>query len=171
MTRSKGSTLGLAGQNPRPTGCNSAPRPGFSDTLEGMKRSVLITACALGALAAAPVAAADYEMFTSPSGNIGCIIGEGSVRCDIDERDWTPPARPADCPSQTGYGQGITLGVHGKASFVCAGDTALGGGSALAYGQHYASDGISCTSEQAGMRCSNADDHGFTIARDAYTLF
>ena len=119
----------------------------------------------------APIAGADIVGFTSPSGNIGCMLGDGMVRCDIAERDWAPPPRPADCPDFTDFGQGITLSSTGPASFVCAGDTALGGGPALAYGQFQAGGGLSCTSEPAGMRCSNSDGHGFTLARQGYTLF
>ncbi len=136
-----------------------------------MRRLILLSACVLGALASAPVASADIEFFTSPSGNIGCAIEPGHVRCDIDQRSWSPPPRPADCPSQTGYGQGISLNAHGPAEFVCAGDTTLGTGSALAYGQYHASGGVSCNSEYAGMRCSNSDGHGFVLSMEDYDLF
>ncbi|BBZ04878.1 hypothetical protein MCHIJ_43150 [Mycolicibacterium chitae] len=136
-----------------------------------MQRLIVLAACLLGTLATAPAAGADIEFFTSPSGNIGCFIEPGYVRCDINERTWAPPPRPADCPSQTGYGQGISLDAHGPAEFVCAGDTTLGAGSALPYGQFHASGGLSCNSEPAGMRCSNSDGRGFTISREAYDLF
>ncbi|MGE0221118.1 DUF6636 domain-containing protein [Mycolicibacterium sp.] len=136
-----------------------------------MKR-VVIAAAALGAaLVGAPAAGADIVGFTSPSGNIGCMLAEDFLRCDIAERDWAPPPRPADCPEFTGYGQGITLKPTGPASFVCAGDTTLGYGDVLPYGQFQAGGGMSCNSEPSGMRCSNSDGHGFTISRQAYTLF
>ncbi len=93
------------------------------------------------------------------------------MRCDVAERDWAPPPRPSDCPDFTDYGQGITLGTTGRASFVCAGDTTLGSGPGLPYGQFEAGGGVSCTSEPSGMRCSNSDGHGFTISRQDYTLF
>lgn len=134
---------------------------------------VWTTAAALAGAAAfsAPAAAADLIGFTSPSGNIGCILAEDMVRCDIAARDWNPPPRPADCPDFTDYGQGITLNPTGPAAFVCAGDTTLGSGPALAYGQFHAGGGMSCSSEPAGMRCSNSDGHGFTLSRQGYTLF
>ena len=136
-----------------------------------MKRvSVLIAAAAL-AMGTAPAAAADLDSFTSPSGNIGCIIYEEYLRCDIAERDWSPPPRPADCPSFTGYGQGIGMDAHGPATFVCAGDTTLNSGPALGYGQTHTDAGFVCTSEPAGLRCTNADGHGFQLAREAYDLF
>jgi len=123
------------------------------------------------ALVSAPTAGADIVGFTSPSGNIGCMLSETFVRCDIAERDWSPPPRPADCPGETGYGQGISLEPTGTASFVCAGDTALGGGPALPYGEFRADGGTSCISTPAGMRCSNSDGHGFALSRQEYQLF
>ncbi len=47
-----------------------------------------------------------YELtaFTSPSGNIGCYIDPDYVRCDIRERDWSPPPRPVSCPVDLGQG-------------------------------------------------------------------
>lgn len=133
--------------------------------------SVLIAAAALAMSTAPAAAAADLDSFTSPSGNIGCILYEGYLRCDIAERDWSPPPRPADCPSFTGYGQGIGMDAHGPATFVCAGDTTLNIGPALGYGQTHSSDGFVCTSAPAGLRCTNADGHGFQLAREAYDLF
>ncbi|WP_425003875.1 DUF6636 domain-containing protein [Mycolicibacterium sp. S3B2] len=134
---------------------------------------LVVAAAAVGALGCLglPTAGADLVGFTSPSGNIGCILSDGTVRCDVAERDWAPPPRPSDCPDFTDYGQGITLDTTGPASFVCAGDTALGSGPTLPYGQFEAGGGVSCTSEPSGMRCSNSDGHGFTISRQDYTLF
>lgn len=137
-----------------------------------MKRVIVAGAVAITALLApAPAAGADIVGFTSPSGNIGCMLADDMVRCDIAARDWAPPPRPADCPDFTDFGQGIYLEATGPAAFVCAGDTALGGGPALDYGQVRAAGGISCTSEPSGMRCANSDGHGFVISRQAYQLF
>lgn len=134
---------------------------------------MVVAAAAVGAISCLglPTAGADLVGFTSPSGNIGCILSDGTVRCDVAERDWAPPPRPSDCPDFTDHGQGITLGTTGRASFVCAGDTTLGSGPGLPYGQFEAGGGVSCTSEPSGMRCSNSDGHGFTISRQDYTLF
>ncbi len=46
--------------------------------------------------------------FTSRSGNIGCYIDPETVQCDIGERDWAPPPKPADCPDFTDFGQDLT---------------------------------------------------------------
>ena len=123
------------------------------------------------ALLSAPTAGADIVGFTSPSGNLGCMLSEDLLRCDIAERDWSPPPRPADCPGDTGYGQGISIEPTGPASFVCAGDTTLGGGPALAYGEFRAGGGMSCTSTPSAMRCSNSEGHGFILSRQEYQLF
>ena len=136
-----------------------------------MNRLLPAAALAAAAVLGAPVAAADSIGFTSPSGNIGCMLTDDLLHCDITTRDWSPPPRPADCPDVTGYGQGILIHQYGPARFVCAGDTTTGFGDVLPYGQYQAGGGMSCNSEPSGMRCSNSDGHGFTISRQAYTLF
>lgn len=136
-----------------------------------MKRLVLTTAVIAAAMTGAPAAAADSTWFTSPSGNISCMLYDDLLRCDIQERDWSPPPRSADCPDFINYGQGISIQPTGPAYFVCAGDTTFGGGTPLPYGQYQARAGMSCNSEPSGMRCSNSDGHGFTLSRQAYTLF
>ena len=75
---------------------------------------------------------------------------------------------PATARNRYDYGQGIILHTHGTARFVCAGDTAMGFGPVLGYGQYHAGGGMSCNSEQSGMRCSNSDGHGFTLSRQGY---
>jgi hypothetical protein len=108
--------------------------------------------------------------FTSPSGNIGCYIDRGSVRCDIDDRDWSPPKAPKSCDLD--YGQGIELRAGGAAAFVCAGDTALGGGDVLGYGSSIAAGLLRCESEESGMTCRDTETgRGFTISKQAYEIF
>ncbi|BBX13355.1 hypothetical protein MNVM_24360 [Mycobacterium novum] len=136
--------------------------------------AIAVATLTAAAISGAPTAAAQPEMyfFESPSGNIACLSASDWVRCDIRERDWSPPPRPADCPSQTGYGQGINLEATGKPTFVCAGDTTFGGDArTLRYGDRDATTGYTCFSEQSGIRCENRDDHGFTISRESYELF
>jgi uncharacterized protein DUF6636 len=107
--------------------------------------------------------------FTSPSGNIGCYIDPDYVRCDIRERDWSPPPRPADCSLD--WGQGLTLEAGTPGDLVCAGDTALGSGSPLAYGDKIVSGSIECTSTPDGITCWDFVYGGeFSISRQAYHL-
>lgn len=109
--------------------------------------------------------------FQSPSGNVGCQISPTSVRCDIDERDWSPPPKPADC--RLDYGQGVAIGAGQRAHLMCAGDTArTGSAEPLAYGSAITGGPIRCESAQSGMTCRDAGTgHGFTISRESYQLF
>ena len=50
-----------------------------------MKRLAVLAALAGAAVLSAPVAAADSIGFTSPSGNIGCMLTDDLLRCDIND--------------------------------------------------------------------------------------
>ena len=120
----------------------------------------------------ASAVAEDYIGFTSPSGNIGCMLISTDVRCDIDERSWSPPQRPADCYGITDYGQGIALTAGEGPSFVCAGDTTLRQAPPLAYGQSKHAGALLCGSAASGMTCRDASTgHGFSLSRDGCQLF
>jgi hypothetical protein len=111
------------------------------------------------------------KAFQSPTGNIACIITAKFARCDISQRDWSPPPHPASCPDEVDFGQGIQLPATGSASFVCAGDTALNPQAPkLAYGSSSQVGSITCTSAESGMSCSNPGGGGFTISRESYDL-
>jgi len=129
-------------------------------------------AAVAAASAGMPAAHATFTGFTSPSGNIGCMMDTDYVRCDILEHDWVPPLRPATCPSFTGYGQGIVITAGTAAAFVCAGDTVLRSGDPLDYGQSMTNGVMSCTSVESGVTCRDmSSGHGFTISRQEYQLF
>ena len=84
------------------------------------------------------------------------------ARREVMDRDWSPPARPADC--EFDYGQGISLASGEQAQFVCAGDTAVGMDAMLPDGESIAAEsGITCRD----LRTS----HGFSISRQPYRLF
>jgi hypothetical protein len=112
------------------------------------------------------------KTFRSPSGNIGCVMFEGGARCDIRKRDWSPPPRPASCPKQVGYGQGVEVSHVGEALFVCAGDTALDPSAAsLTYGAASELGGSECISRKNGMTCVNQKGHGFFLSVQSYQVF
>jgi hypothetical protein len=112
------------------------------------------------------------QTFRTPSGNIGCSMFEGGARCDIRKRDWAPLPRPAKCPKEVAYGQGLTVGRSGQASFVCAGDTALDpSASSLAYGTASRVGGSECISRTDGVTCVNESGHGFFISVQSYQVF
>lgn len=109
--------------------------------------------------------------FTMPSGNIGCTMrSDGVVRCDIRQRDWAHPARPADCNPNYDFGQGLVLGT--TARFVCATDTALVGAPVLPYGSSRGQGPYQCRSGENGVECTNLDTgHGFLLSAAEYRLF
>src|SRR5262245_24722916 len=129
-----------------------------------MKRVALLATAAAPVVATllAGTASADdrtvteMTFFTSPSGNISCVIDPDSVRCDIRDRTWEPPAKPSTCSEYTGWGQGLQLRTGRPASFVCAGDTTFGAGSPLAYGDAISSGTLQCRSEFSGMSCRDS---------------
>jgi hypothetical protein len=114
-------------------------------------------------------AAQSLEAFQSPSGNIACVMTPKVARCDISQRDWNPPPRPASCPLD--FGQGIELRATGTAEFVCAGDTTLNPQApTLDYGSSSQIGAIACTSAESGMSCSNSSGGSFTLSREGYDL-
>lgn len=109
------------------------------------------------------------EHFVTPSRNIGCYVTDESARCDIAERDWSPPTKPQSC--EFGWGQGLVVTGSG-ADFVCAGDTTLQGPATLDYGQAAQRGTFRCESSQQGVTCTNTvSGKGFKIARAAYDTF
>jgi hypothetical protein len=121
---------------------------------------------------AAPADREVYELsgFISPTGNVACMIDADWARCDIIDRDWSPPPRPADC--EFDYGQGISLAPGEPAQFVCAGDTAFGTDEVLPYGDSITAGVLQCESAKAGITCRDTQtSHGFSISQRAYQLF
>jgi hypothetical protein len=115
--------------------------------------------------------ASAITFFQSPSGNIGCAIGPANgVRCDITVRDWKPPPKPAACRLDWGH----ALGIHrrGAGHFICAGDTTLGQGRRLPYGEAIRRGRFRCLSRRSGMRCVNRrNEHGFSLSRERARRF
>ncbi len=134
-------------------------------------RTGLILALAGALLLGLAATASAGTGFQSPSGNIGCYIGKTGVRCDIRERDWSPPPKPRAC--ELDWGQGVAVGTRDrKASFLCAGDTTLGSGRKLAYGDSVRRGDLRCRSRKSGMHCRNVrTDHGFALSRGSARLF
>jgi hypothetical protein len=109
------------------------------------------------------------RQFTLPSKNIGCLVTAESARCDISEKTWEPPAKPADC--RQAWGNALTVTAEG-ATLTCAGDTVLGAAEVLDYGKAVQVGDFVCTSASAGIRCTHAPSgHGFTLARAEYKVF
>ena len=126
----------------------------------------MIAVCALVALGSAPAASA----FRSPTGNIGCAMSTQGVRCDIQKRSWSPPAKPRSC--DVDFGQGLAVGRSGRAGFVCAGDTVLHVGRKVAYGTLLRRGRFACRVRTSGVRCLNTRTrHGFSLSAQRYRRF
>ena len=120
----------------------------------------------------APAGREVYELtgFVSPTGNVSCMIDADWARCDIIDRDWSPPPSPADC--EFDYGQGISLAPGEQAQFVCAGDTAFGADEVLPYGDSIAAGVLRCESAESGITCRDTKTgRGFAISIESYRLF
>lgn len=145
------------------SGCHSAP----GSTTD---RDAAVTPTIRGISSLTNRQVTELTTFTSPSGNVGCYLDASMARCDIAERSWAPPLRPASCAFA--YGQGMTLRTGRPAEFVCAGDTALGSGDELAYGDSITAGALRCESADTGITCRDTKTrHGFAISREAYHLF
>ncbi|GIK78159.1 MAG: hypothetical protein BroJett022_18490 [Actinomycetes bacterium] len=146
------------------------PTPGPPAATSTTTTEQTTTAAGDGGNPPADLTVDELTAFSSPTGNIGCYIDSGGVRCDIGDRDWEPPPAPPGC--ELDYGQGIELRAGGRAGFVCAGDTALGGGEPLDYGSSIAAGLLRCESEESGMTCRDAETgRGFSIAVEGYEIF
>lgn len=129
-----------------------------------MKLSVVAAALVL----AGPALADEYFGFQSPTGNIHCAIysfnGRTEARCDL--WDYTPSFTrpPAGCDLD--WGMAFAVGASGKGVLACVGDTVRDPGNpVLPYGEAVSLGGISCVSAKTGMTCTNAEGHGFSVAR------
>jgi hypothetical protein len=130
------------------------------------------TATAASTATSVPAGNHGPHYFQTPSHNIGCYVSAHDARCDIRERDWSPPPEPKSCIKiGLDYGQGLVVGPN-RAEIVCAGDTTLGGPGLLGYGHSTRRGSISCLSRPAGITCRNDDTgHGFFLSRARYRIF
>ncbi len=139
--------------------------------MSNLLRGLLIVSLALAALARMDAASTASEVlqFSSPSRGIGCVYaifdGPASLRCDVRGGVVPLPARDPKCSTEVDWGQGFVMGVTGRAQVVCAGDTAMGSNTIVAYGTKWRHAGFVCASSTDGMRCTNKSGHGFFISR------
>ena len=133
----------------------------------------LLKLLAIPMLIASGAASAQTIGFQSPSKNIGCQYfdydNQNTLRCDIMEATVTA-RRPADCDLE--WGKAFEMRSKGAAVRLCYGDTVMDPKMpVLAYGQVWQRGGFTCTSEQSGVTCFNAERRGFSIARAKQDLF
>ena len=127
--------------------------------------------------------------FTSPTGNIRCRgdrapdphvrddEGFNGVECSVYSGGGREPSLPVlpkpDC-DVGGFTTVFEVEKTGKATrYVgCSGDPYYNLDSPkLPYGKTVKGDGWQCTSSKEGMRCENADGHGFHLNRRRQKLF
>jgi hypothetical protein len=111
------------------------------------------------------------RFFASPSENIGCLITSSAVRCDIKQKSYREPAKPASC--RLDFGRALLVGqADREATFVCVGDTVLGAGKILRYNTSTEVGDFGCTSRESGMTCYNLRTrHGFLVSREVVDTF
>ncbi|WP_270936465.1 DUF6636 domain-containing protein [Falsiroseomonas oryzae] len=128
------------------------------------------------AMALAPVLASAQPAFQppppafqTPSGNVHCRWDAGALRCQAQEFDATAPGVPSCTPPWPGL---LSLRPTGHAETPCRGAALRNEDDfVLGYGARWIGAGVTCESEEAGLRCANGAGHGFQISRSRLTLF
>jgi hypothetical protein len=104
--------------------------------------------------------------FQLPSGNIGCLLASGVLRCDI--LSGLDPEPTASCELDW---VGLSIGRTRAAAPNCAGDTIFNPDMpTLAYGSSWSRKGITCESRRTGLRCSNRQGHELSLARGSWSV-
>jgi len=106
--------------------------------------------------------------FHTPSGNIGCEVGESAARCDILSWTYAVPAVPTDCNGD--WGTGAEVAVGSSAALRCNYDTVGGQGDPLDYGHAVRVGQVTCLSQESGVTCRTDDGHGFLLSKERYEL-
>lgn len=124
-----------------------------------------------GGTTAAPAGLA-IDHFTSPTGNITCMIftddAGPSARCDLTE---SSISEQHDCGGTGIWGRSVSLVRGAPASMTCISDTVMDAGlPTLAYGDSTTVDGLTCTSRQDGMTCRDDAGHRFRLSRNDYEV-
>ena len=119
--------------------------------------------------------------FRDPSKKIRCATKESSVLCLIagqkaatsaaKSKPKPAPRKPPSC----GYTASGTVRKRGKATLNlgCFRDNPLRKRSfrTLGYGKKIKLNGVTCTVRRSGVRCVNADKHGFELRRTGTIVF
>ncbi|RRD30946.1 hypothetical protein [Actinomyces bowdenii] len=113
--------------------------------------------------APAPDDAVELSSFTSPSGNITCVLGESTVSCTINSYNFV-----GRDPSCTDGSKPFTasVGTEGQATGSCA-EAFRTTGASLNYGASAKNSTFACTSAETGIECWNQfTGQGFSLSRD-----
>jgi hypothetical protein len=118
--------------------------------------------------------------FKTPSNNIYCQMDGGGapegesnryLRCDIRDINSIIPPKPRDC--EFDWGQAFAIGADGlSGQRMCYSDTVVDDGLlTLSYGSVWQRGGFTCKSEESGLTCFNASEHGFSLSKNSQRLF
>ena len=70
------------------------------------------------------------------------------------------------------FGYAFEITAKGQAGHICHGDTVMDPKlPPLAYGEVWQRGGFTCRSEQTGLTCFNAMQHGFSLSRAEQKVF
>jgi hypothetical protein len=110
------------------------------------------------------------DAFQTPSGNVQCLLGQGTLRCNVIEHAYPTPPEASGCGAS--WDGRLALRRAGRAELPCSGmqqrdDDAF----VLGYGARWIVPGITCESEEAGLKCTNAAGHGFQASRTKLDLY
>jgi hypothetical protein len=147
------------------------PWTALGGSLTVLGRDLWATSAAANQSSPAWDSGSGVAQFISPSGNIGCVLTTDVARCDIAARDYPDPPDPASCDRD--YGNSLILEA-GSAGIGCVGDTILYEGHefpVLGYGQRVTRGQYTCSMAEDGVRCQSASGHGFTLAREGFTVW
>ena len=138
-----------------------------------------VAAAAVAAVMIGPPRIAHAETnywFVSPSGNIGCVMGDllhGGVTCDIKQYTYPRPPDPNNCTGRTTWGNRFSLNPGQAPQMPCHGDTVFDStrDKTLDYGQKQSFGPITCASEPTGMTCTDTGTgHYFRVSTESYEL-
>ncbi|MHA3914431.1 DUF6636 domain-containing protein [Halovulum sp. GXIMD14793] len=127
----------------------------------------------------APAVRAEAPSFKTPSSNILCYVPDDlpgyensdQLICLVFSADWAPPLDPACGVDETPT---FTLGPTGNAreDVSCHGDVFWPYPTPeLGYGSTWSVLNYRCEIETTGVKCVNADGHGFQLARGKRSVF
>jgi len=108
--------------------------------------------------------------FVVTGSNVGCTVAHSSVRCEIVQRVWAPPAQPSTCKAT--WGNAILLEGTAPTAFACGGTAPISAGATvIPDGWDDQVGQITCQVRTFGVNCFSSSHHGFILSRTGYQLY
>lgn len=147
-----------------------------------MRRSLLLFALAavVAAIAvpAASAGTATFKSFKLPGNKVRCIMGANApgnyVLCIAIQAPGARPFPRLNCRQEGDPGGGLSLSHTGRAKGICLSENPISPPvRLLRYGRSIQLGGIACVavSKAVGVRCENANAHGFEMSPSAWKRF